>query len=371
MPPTLNITFGLELECIVRYDPADYYAGIPLLNDPSDNEILNIERLVRLTIAKMLRWENFPVSDDGDASKSSGTWRVGSDRTIHLDLEWQAGVEIRSPAYNFSQEAMREVARAVTLVKENFDVHMNDTCGLHVHVGNQRRGFPLQTLKNFCMLATIFKPQLDSLHGPERVLTSEFCRGFNRASEGSSPWDTAVQIQAAETRQELVERIVGGVEGEECCFAYNLCPLLRKPHYDTIEFRQHEGTVDQVEICRWLQLTCGLVAAAHRKPFDDLVSVIEEFAFSSASPRETVMPILRKLGLTSSADYYEKRQLVTYKRPDHYRVDRVKKPIFTVEEKMGRIAWAFSGEVLKAVEDEYRESKCQKDADKFRLSRNK
>ncbi|KAK0353720.1 hypothetical protein LTR02_016953, partial [Friedmanniomyces endolithicus] len=51
----------------------------------------------------------------------------------------------------------------------NFTLLTNHSCGMHVHVGNGKEGFPLQTVKN--MLATYYacESAIDTLHASDRI----------------------------------------------------------------------------------------------------------------------------------------------------------------------------------------------------------
>ncbi|KAI6906241.1 hypothetical protein KC318_g855 [Hortaea werneckii] len=46
---------------------------------------------------------------------------------------------------------------------------VNSSCGLHVHVGNQQDGFPLQTVKNFLTVFALCERQIDMLHSAQRT----------------------------------------------------------------------------------------------------------------------------------------------------------------------------------------------------------
>ncbi|RMY44532.1 hypothetical protein D0865_10494 [Hortaea werneckii] len=46
---------------------------------------------------------------------------------------------------------------------------VNNSCGLHVHVGNQQDGFPLQTVKNFLTVFALCERQIDMLHSAQRI----------------------------------------------------------------------------------------------------------------------------------------------------------------------------------------------------------
>ena len=46
---------------------------------------------------------------------------------------------------------------------------VNSSCGLHVHVGNQQAGFPLQTVKNFLTVFALCERQIDMLNSAQRI----------------------------------------------------------------------------------------------------------------------------------------------------------------------------------------------------------
>ncbi|KAI7164350.1 hypothetical protein KC349_g802 [Hortaea werneckii] len=46
---------------------------------------------------------------------------------------------------------------------------VNSSCGLHVHVGNQQDGFPLQTVKNFLTVFALCERQIDMVNSAQRI----------------------------------------------------------------------------------------------------------------------------------------------------------------------------------------------------------
>ncbi|KAI7283101.1 hypothetical protein KC345_g3094 [Hortaea werneckii] len=46
---------------------------------------------------------------------------------------------------------------------------VNGSCGLHAHVGNQKDGFPLQTVKNLLTVFALCERQIDMLHSIQRI----------------------------------------------------------------------------------------------------------------------------------------------------------------------------------------------------------
>ncbi|RDW69587.1 hypothetical protein BP6252_08607 [Coleophoma cylindrospora] len=125
----------------------------------------------------------------GDTSEVSTSWVVSTDYTVdgpkdQPNYVWYP-MEIQSPAFHFTEAAIQNVKLVCTILAETYRINVNESCGLHVHVGNMTYGFPLKQLK--CLMATIwtFEPQLDSLH-PAHRLNNKYC-GSKRPSTTSNP----------------------------------------------------------------------------------------------------------------------------------------------------------------------------------------
>lgn len=326
MDDPLSLTFGIELECIVRYNPAEYEAALNSLECGSKTKRqTKFDILVRKTMGSVLKGLGLPVCEHQEEA-SVEKWTITWDESISWDDEAKGnfvGVEIISPAYNLSEAALKQVEEAIKLLTDKFDIIVNQTCGLHVHVGNSRKSFPLQTLKNFCMLTTIFEPQLNSLHPLERVFNCNIAKGPTEVFEGINPWDTALLIQSFQSHKELALRYakeIGKFRDRFC--AYNLVPLVIERGHNTIEFRQHEATTDTTEICKWIELTCGLLEVAHNIAFEQLTQLIEEFAFDTRPSGISVLDLLHKSQLHELANYYGGRQCHSHSKPRHAWVDR-------------------------------------------------
>ncbi|KAL2042552.1 hypothetical protein N7G274_005046 [Stereocaulon virgatum] len=315
MDNSLSLTFGIELECLIEYDPAGYDSDSALrsLDGILGTREHKIEMLVCRGIACALSSHGFPATD-WMQNPSPQTWVVDRDRSIQLPANKPGrsylDIELKSPAYNLLRKALDQVQSVVSVVTEEFTVHTNDSCGLHVHVGNQRKGFPLQTFKNFCMLTTVFEPQFNSLHPPERLGDSFYLRPLTRAFEGVSPLDTALLIQSCRTHEQLVKRFTGDVPDRY--YAYNFCPLVFKPIFGTIEFRQHKATLDTDAIGMWIELACGMVRTAHNIPFDKLAHLIEHAA---SGMYMDAIALLSELELHDNAEYYGRQRRYSHPRP--------------------------------------------------------
>ena len=325
MHDPLDLTFGVEIECVVVFDPARYESGIPVCEGvlwaPDLSEELShqnkLQIICRSHIVEIFKREGFGTYDVTALERGGGDekWTVESDASIKVkdglrdDRFMECDVEIRSPALRFCPRALRRVQRAVRLLTSEFDVFVNESCGFHVHVGNRRRGFPLQTVKNLCMLTAGFEAQLDSLHAPDRV-GNEYAKSPSAVFQGLNPWDAVGMIQGCKTVADLVLLFSKSEHYPDKDFAYNLLPLISGLH-KTIEFRQHKGTLDWAEMVNWIQVAGGLVNAMHETSADGMAKLIRTYAFDR---RFTVLRLLQRLRLDQLVPFY-RGQLHVHARP--------------------------------------------------------
>ncbi|KAM3155686.1 hypothetical protein ABEW05_003827 [Botrytis cinerea] len=75
------------------------------------------------------------------------TWALGSDSTVHFEVEEKADsssmfveLELITPVMKFGAKALKDIQKMLTALKKHFDVIVNHSCGLHVHVGNGIEG---------------------------------------------------------------------------------------------------------------------------------------------------------------------------------------------------------------------------------------
>lgn len=230
-------------------------------------------------------------------------------------------VSIKSPASPLSQQAFSEIEDVLDTLSSIADLELifDTSCGLHVHIGYESAGFPLQTLKNISIITTIFEAQFSSLHPPERVLNNEYIKRQSAAFAGKSPWDIAMEIQLCQSTDALVGLWMKGNGESDKNLACNFLHLVNEQGFKTIEFRQHKATMEVGEICKWVELTTALVRYAHEVPFEDLMRVVEDIAFD---PGRDVADFLCRLGLTDMADYYGGCEQYEHPRLEGAWVDR-------------------------------------------------
>lgn len=88
--------------------------------------------------------------------------------TDHKAYEWR-GMEVttdvmRCDDATFYRQRIKDVCRSIRSVR----VHLNETCGVHVHVGHGDESFSLVTMKKFSTLIFLVDELLLDLHHPSR-----------------------------------------------------------------------------------------------------------------------------------------------------------------------------------------------------------
>lgn len=324
---SLTLTFGVELEFILRFNPVDYRFD----HDCSHESCLHAEEFARKHMTSILVENGYPVYGHEERTSEEGSyfekWDLGKDTSIHIselepppdeDRFGYSAVELRSPALAYTAASLLQVREVFDLLFSTFDILVNDSCGLHVHVGNEQKGFPLQTLKNFCILTTTFERELESLHPPSRI-GNKHSLSSGTLFAGVSPWDMEKIIKSTHNEKDLIFRVQDSEKG----YAYNLLNLLE--YKKTIEFRQHEATVNVDDIVKWVEVACSLVMKAHDVAMEDYVDVdqtdlrryhVDDCLDDTYSiPNRSILDVLAHLGLPELAEYYSTRDLYNHPRP--------------------------------------------------------
>lgn len=309
-----NLTFGAELEFVVTYNPEDYKDDLLAMNQPMDRDSVLIPIhgiLVSRHMIRILNENGFPTNDF--ESKDFSKWTVESDNSISpadSSQNWY-GIELKTPVLHGSRPSLEKVTAVVELLVSNFDLYVNGSCGLHVHVGNEDRGFTLPTLKNFCSLITVFGHQLDSLHPRERI-QNPYAKSTRRVFSPEAPLKEMLSIIGKlETVEDLISKF-HTTDGDECIhgqvfnnkyMAFNFFNLRESGEpLRTIEFRQHRGTLDPKLIIHWIMVACNLV---HQSYTDDGTAAFGHlFEEHIDDTNYTVVDLFNDLKLSGLARFY-------------------------------------------------------------------
>lgn len=307
----VRLTFGIEIEFVVCYKPETYQDGLLTAEgqlwtseaSPTLHQQCGI--LVRVHMIQILIDNGFPTNRFRETDFSK--WTVDTDGSVtpaDYQESWYS-IELQTPILVPSVAAFEDVERVVLLLRSNFHLYTNESCGLHVHVGNENRGFDLGTLKNFGSLITAFEKQLNSLH-PTHRLESSYAQSTKSAFPNISARERLSVIDRLPSIQDLIQQF--HLNEEDCMDKYmafnffNLQESLPKP-LRTIEFRQHQGTLDPGLIRSWAMVACHLVR----------LSITNGAAIRSIIDRHiddttyTVVDLFRDLQLPDLARFYAPR----------------------------------------------------------------
>ena len=336
--PPLKLTFGVELEFVLGY----------LLKSGWDRHLIESERQgasrnersielqahdkrERNRIVLKLRETGLDVNDVHETDYAR--WTVASDGSVSareaslsLVQHWANGtksvlteegrrnllfcdVEVKSRVLPCNACSFQEVDKVVTAIVKNFPVFVNESCGLHVHVGNQRQGFPLQTVKNLATLVTCFEKQFNQLH-PLHRLQAEYSMQQTTAfePEDRDPWYIAGLIDGFEDLETFLNTF-GKDRTDKALFEHHWCYNFNNLQLSwtkkTIEFRQHAGSLDADTILRWVNFACALVALSHYVEKEGFWEIMLDWEF--LAPPEAgwnVLKLFHMLHLPMLADMF-------------------------------------------------------------------
>ena len=333
-----NLTFGVELEFVASYNPEDYEDRLLKLkaegNIWTDTPDLSLDQkygiLVRMYMIEILNENGFPTNSYNDTDFSK--WTVDTDGSVtafEYTGSWLA-IELKTPALSCCRASLDLIDRVVTLLVSKFKLFTNEKCGLHVHVGNEGRGFDLRTLKNFCSLITAFEGQLESLHPPGRV-QNPFAKNTKTLLHHEATLTEKLSIiERLETVENLVTQFHLTEDGVNKYMAYNFLNLQSSldsaaEPLRTIEFRQHRGTLDPNLITNWVTVVCGLIKESYTDK-GNIREIIESSRLQNS--KYPVCSLLEDLQLGKQAKFYA--PLVFH----HYGMEQNQNPATVVDSKV-------------------------------------
>lgn len=317
MATPIDLTFGVEFEFIVRFKPENYKVAV-YFDDEYDQQ-QHFDEMVRNHMIGVLGDYGFLVNQYLDANvleKGYDKWGVIPDGSIDPSAErWNSRsmgfgftpVEVRSPVFLLGNSAFEQIEKLLQVIKLNFDVFVNSSCGLHVHVGNWDKGFSVGTVKNLCLLVTGFERQLNSLHPRDRI-DNLYTKPPSRALPPGSMLRKLADIEEITIMRDLVEHFNSFEDEPDAGMAYNLMNLVSTKK-NTIEFRQHAAALDPTVTIKWVETVTGLVSQSHQA----LPSAFQGLLlYRINDTRFSVIDLFHALNLHDVAEYYERRGIYTH-----------------------------------------------------------
>lgn len=217
-------TFGIEIECIG----------------------LSIDRA-----AAALNAAGIPARADGRhlSNPRVGEWLAKWDGSVGA-----SGCEVVSPVLSGEAgiEAIEKVCRALVAAGAT----VNQSCGLHVHVG--ARDLDLGAWKRLVKTYAKFEDTIDLLVAPSRRGNrNHYCQSIVRPCGAT----TTERVNATMAEIDLARDIDGIYRalGQSRYRKLNVASFWR---HGTVEFRQHQGTVDARKATMWVRFVVAMVEAA-------------------------------------------------------------------------------------------------------------
>ena len=173
-------------------------------------------------------------------------WKIVTDGSLG---NYERGSELVSPILSGNEGL--ELVRKAAAVLIQAGCKVSKKCGFHVHVG--ARGHGIQFFRNILRLYKKFEPVIDRVLTPSRR-SNYYC--------SSVRFDDR-RLEAATTIDDLARD-----------------PQLRDRHrklnldaywrHGTVEFRQHQGTIEAEKATMWVRIALRMTAAALTKSKEDL-----------------------------------------------------------------------------------------------------
>jgi hypothetical protein len=198
--------------------------------------------VTRAALLAELRAQGLEAQDETYNHSTRPHWKIVSDGSV----EGSNGFELVSPVLR-GYEGLEDLARACRALN-NCGAQVNNSCGLHVHLGAQDLTVEQmrQLFRNYLVLET----SIDKLVPAGRRGSANFyCKSLQRARTMAA---AEQQILAATTAEQLSTAANGGCR-------YHKVNFQSYRRQGTIEFRQHSGTTNFEKISFWVKFLANLV----------------------------------------------------------------------------------------------------------------
>lgn len=185
-----------------------------------------------------------------------GTWSVVPDGSLQSDIGFYA-MEIVSPI--LQGEAGIFALTAVTNLLKAKGCRVNNSCGMHVHIGV--RGMKPTRLRKIAVAFLNSEHNFDELVPPGRNV-NRYCRSNQGVSLRQHE-----QLETATSVSMLGVCMNGGNSTQHYNnYRYHKLNFQSFVRHGTIEFRQHGGTVESEKAVAWVRLIAGFCAHAASQP---------------------------------------------------------------------------------------------------------
>lgn len=203
----------------------------------------------RYAVAQEIKATGLRCEIEGYNHCTRSHWKIVSDSSVHATgrqsgsgRQGRSGWELVSPILK-GQDGLEQIKKVCQAMKQA-GATVNVTCGLHVH--HDARDFNVNTFKNIVKIYARFETTIDTLVAPSR-----------RGNE-----NTYCQTLQRVNMDRLLKQT--SIDGIRYTYGSRYLKLNLDAYitHGTVEFRQHQGTIDAEKIINWIKLTQAIVERA-------------------------------------------------------------------------------------------------------------
>lgn len=259
----------------------------PLITFGFEAEFFGVDRGQAV---RLLQEAGYVARDDGYNHRTQDYWRITHDGSVNAE-----GNELVSPILRLGKTHLREM-RKVTKILRDAGGQVDRSCGLHVHHNAER--LELDDVVQAVGTWALFQPIIHTIL-PKSRLGAVYARPLYDAMH----WMDWVRRQGS---MDLLRR-AGGGDAVGRYHAFNLHALSR---HNTIEFRQHSGTLNAKKIDSWIRLTKAFILVGRLRGYDSCDALIGQYGSEDAVRNELGLAgMLAHLGCNEDLTaYYLRRQ---------------------------------------------------------------
>jgi len=206
----------------------------------------------RSQVVHALRAAGVNVQEEGYNHHLRNYWKITTDGSL---MDYSHGSEIVSPVLT-GDEGFSELTK-VCDVLTSLGCKVNKKCGMHVHVGARNEN--VDFFKSLVRLYSKSEAAVESFLAPSRRgYANPFC-GPVRINQARLDAATTVEQVAEATSQDHTDP-----RRLRSANRYRKLNLQCFWQHGTVEFRQHQGTVEASKACNWVRFCLRMVLAARK-----------------------------------------------------------------------------------------------------------
>ena len=337
-----QITFGIELEtmCSLLLAPRHRaLASDDCVRETALEEIRHHGLKAQLVDADPNSHADDSCSDSSDADGPDySVWGIAHESTVTSDVRvvrhqypelpalrasaartcWcpatrstvcHAGIEFVSPIFRLADRARwaREIGAALAALYEGrLRAAVPESAGYHVHVGLGSERFALEQVKKIAAVAILGEETIDQFHAAHRRNEGNMVQAIIRRAvfAGKTRAEIFDMVMATKTLEEFKKLVCADHAGmaysrnifNSRYYKVNFTNVDVDDYKGTIEFRQHAGTLDSVEIMMWIQFVGLMVHSACRystRELQIILVVADESSAFRMNPRKFLSFFIR------------------------------------------------------------------------------